>query len=538
MKLLLGKNGATNVHFDAQDLVTGRTCVIAQSGAGKSYLIAVMCEKLLAAGVGFCLVDTEGEYASLKDKFDLLLIGPGSSADENIHEIDFPSLSERLIAGNIPAILDVSESEERHLVAGMAAGFFEAASRLRVPYLLILEEADKFVPQGRDSVREIEEISKRGRKRGLGLLVATQRPAIISKNVLSQCGTQFIGKLTTENDLAAVNLFFDSRSEAEELCEFEPGFFFVIHKGRKTRFRSVARETSHQSVTPGLRFGRVKATEVGSLGSRRQAAEKSSVITLREAAVTAKPAAAPVLRTPIPGPRPDLPLGLIPTLDRDEALRVAGGLRKKKFVLFGDDEKLQSVELEYRPLVHIRTRGTYGIFRRLRNHSFILDGLTDRLAEIDGGIRFRHGFSGLLGLSEGELRVLRALDDIKTVADLEVDTGIADGRIRNILRVLGKKNLTTAAGKAGRATQYVRLLDFEVGNLEVDSAVPALVPVAAAPARRGVQEEEVRAVLKAWNPTAEIVAFTPFFYPLYRIRFETRTVCLDAVTGNAVKESP
>jgi DNA helicase HerA-like ATPase len=109
MKLLLGKNGATDVHFDAQDLVTGRACVIAQSGGGKSYLIAVMCEKLLAAGVGFCLVDPEGEYASLKEKFDLLLIGPGSSADENIHEIDFPSLSERLIAGNIPAILDVSE---------------------------------------------------------------------------------------------------------------------------------------------------------------------------------------------------------------------------------------------------------------------------------------------------------------------------------------------------------------------------------------------------------------------------------------------
>lgn len=111
-------------------------------------------------------------------------------------------------------------------------------------------------------------------------------------------------------------------------------------------------------------------------------------------------------------------------------------------------------------------------------------------------------------------------------------------RASEILRVLGKKKITTAAGKAGRATQYVRLLDFEVGDLEVDSAVPTLVPVVAAPSRHGVQEEKVRAVLKAWNPTAEIVAFTPFLYPLYRIRFETRSVCLDAVTGNAVKESP
>ena len=86
-----------------------------------------------------------------------------------------------------------------------------------------------------------------------------------------------------------------------------------------------------------------------------------------------------------------------------------------------------------------------------------------------------------------------------------------------ILRVLGKKKITTTARKA---TQHVRLLDLEVGDLEVDSAVPAPVPVATAPARNGVQEE-VRAVPKAWNPTAEILAFAPFFYPLYRIRFET-----------------
>lgn len=98
----------------------------------------------------------------------------------------------------------------------MAAGFFEAVDCLRVPHLLMLEEADKFAPQGTDSIREVAEFSKRGRKRGLGLLVATPRAAIISKNVLSQCGKQYIGILTTEVELAAVNLFFHSRSEAEE----------------------------------------------------------------------------------------------------------------------------------------------------------------------------------------------------------------------------------------------------------------------------------------------------------------------------------
>jgi len=40
-----------------------------QSGSGKSYLIAVLCEQLLQNNIAFCIVDTEGEYFSLKENF-------------------------------------------------------------------------------------------------------------------------------------------------------------------------------------------------------------------------------------------------------------------------------------------------------------------------------------------------------------------------------------------------------------------------------------------------------------------------------------
>ena len=105
--------------------------------------------------------------------------------------------------------MDVSDVlDQRKLVAEFSSKLYEIENQQREPYLLIVEEADKFVPQNKDSLKEIEEISKRGRKRGLGLLVATQRPSLVNKNVLSQCGNQLIGKLTTENDLKAVDLFF------------------------------------------------------------------------------------------------------------------------------------------------------------------------------------------------------------------------------------------------------------------------------------------------------------------------------------------
>ncbi|WP_243671155.1 ATP-binding protein [Methanoculleus chikugoensis] len=61
MEIVIGKDGDRDVAVDAQELVTGRTCIIAQSGAGKSWSIAVICEQLLQARVGgFCLIDTEG----------------------------------------------------------------------------------------------------------------------------------------------------------------------------------------------------------------------------------------------------------------------------------------------------------------------------------------------------------------------------------------------------------------------------------------------------------------------------------------------
>ena len=170
IQLLIGKSGNKDILIDAQELVTGRTCVIGQSGSGKSYTIAVLCEKLLQNNIAFCIVDTEGEYFSLKQKFQVLWAG-GSQADVNIEQVDFQDLIEKSIKNNAPLILDVSESlEQRKVVSEFSSKLYEIGSSLRQPYLLIVEEADKFVGQNKDSLKEIEEISKRGRKRGLGLL--------------------------------------------------------------------------------------------------------------------------------------------------------------------------------------------------------------------------------------------------------------------------------------------------------------------------------------------------------------------------------
>lgn len=73
------------------------------------------------------------------------------------------------------------------------------------PVLLVLEEAHRFVPArvdvaGARSAAVFERIAKEGRKFGLSLLLASQRPSELSETVIAQCGTVIAHRLTHEAD--------------------------------------------------------------------------------------------------------------------------------------------------------------------------------------------------------------------------------------------------------------------------------------------------------------------------------------------------
>ncbi|UCF09205.1 MAG: ATP-binding protein [Thermoplasmata archaeon] len=74
------------------------------------------------------------------------------------------------------------------------------------PLMLVAEEAHNFCPQQGQvaSSKIFRTIASEGRKFGLGVTIVSQRPAKIDKNVLSQCNTQIILKVTNPNDLKAI----------------------------------------------------------------------------------------------------------------------------------------------------------------------------------------------------------------------------------------------------------------------------------------------------------------------------------------------
>lgn len=98
---------------------------------------------------------------------------------------------------------------QKIIVAKLCSDLFEKRKKSLIPPLfLIVEEAHNFCPERSfgesPSSYILRNIASEGRKFGLGLGVVTQRPARIDKNVLSQCNTQIIHKVTNPNDIKAI----------------------------------------------------------------------------------------------------------------------------------------------------------------------------------------------------------------------------------------------------------------------------------------------------------------------------------------------
>lgn len=85
----------------------------------------------------------------------------------------------------------------------------QADPRNRFPVHLLLEEAHRYVSStpsrfAIDANRIYERIAKEGRKYGLFLIVASQRPSELSKTVLSQCSNFVIHRIQNPDDLSQI----------------------------------------------------------------------------------------------------------------------------------------------------------------------------------------------------------------------------------------------------------------------------------------------------------------------------------------------
>lgn len=107
----------------------------------------------------------------------------------------------------------------------------------RTPFTLVCDEAHLYLPvkEDADSVQKqalynFERIAKEGRKYGVSILVVSQRPADVSKTILSQCNNFVVLRLTNERDKGVIkNLLLDSlKSTIEFLPLLDVGEALVV----------------------------------------------------------------------------------------------------------------------------------------------------------------------------------------------------------------------------------------------------------------------------------------------------------------------
>lgn len=121
-------------------------------------------------------------------------------------------------------VLDLSTIEQaryglRNLVVGVLARFIfnqRTVARRREALGLsstlpkvwfAIDEAQNFCPSGKSSLAKdiLIRWAKEGRQPGLSLVVASQQPSAIDKEILSQCGLKIIHRITARDDRKAIN---------------------------------------------------------------------------------------------------------------------------------------------------------------------------------------------------------------------------------------------------------------------------------------------------------------------------------------------
>ncbi|MDD5182033.1 MAG: DUF87 domain-containing protein [Candidatus Nanoarchaeia archaeon] len=517
MQLVIGDGKS----IDADKIVTGRTCIIGQSGSGKSYAVAVLCEELAKKNIGFCIIDTEGEYFSLKEKYPVLWVGSDPDADVDIANIDYKTFAHKIIEKGFPTIFDISEvNNPEEAVKSLLRELYTVETKDKKPFLVIIEEIDKFAPQKGKVLYEVEEISRRGRKRGLGLLVATQRPALVNKNILSQCANQIIGKLTIMNDLESVKIFFPDKEQLEKLPTIEPGYFFIQGginpTGEMVKIRK--RETTHKGTTPKL----VQRSAIQSEDLKTLEVEIESKEIIEETFEEVKKQY------------------VKPKISQEQAFEK---IKKATsgFLFFGSESNITNLHLKLYPVYECQLRFLKKkmIGKELKEFYTYINALTGDMVSLDKGIRIQSETSQIADLSEQEIKVFKAVMNAKelSITEISFKTGMSETTVRSIIKVLLERNLVRSK-KIGNALLYSSFTAFSMPDIkELKQNKVELIDekISAELIKPKVDIRNVKIIINGINENSEIISKKEIYYPFYEaivIKKDKKSkVEMDAVTG-------
>ena len=232
--ILSFRTGAdADVAVDLDKLLAHKLAIQGNSGSGKSWLLRTLLEGTHGQ-VQHLVIDPEGEYRTLREVYDDYLI-LGREGDLSVTPESVGAAVRSLVPAGANLILDLSDygESERDAICAAAVASLMALKRQAGRHLLVVcDEVQTLAPQSASSgasLSALTDLALRGRKRGFGLVISTQRLAMVNKNLLAMCSNRLFGLTTLGNDLrrAAEELGFNAR-ERSRLKTLSPGEFFAF----------------------------------------------------------------------------------------------------------------------------------------------------------------------------------------------------------------------------------------------------------------------------------------------------------------------
>lgn len=136
------------------------------------------------------------------------------------------------------------------------AQFRKATVEYFPPFIIVTDEAHNFAPKGYEcpSKSILKEVSQEGRKYGVFLVLATQRPTLLDETITAQLNTKFIFRTVRASDIATIKEETDlTEEEARRLPYLRTGDVFVSESARgRTIFARIraANTTSPHTENP------------------------------------------------------------------------------------------------------------------------------------------------------------------------------------------------------------------------------------------------------------------------------------------------
>lgn len=260
-----------------RDVMATTQAIVAQKGAGKTYLAMKMMEEAVKAGLQSIAMDPTGVWYGLSASGDgpalpVLVMG-GEHGNVPLESTSGEVVAEFIVDSGRSVVLDLSlmrKAEMHRFMAAFLDKLYHYKATHRENLHVFFDEADTAAPQspGPEQARVLgaaEDVVRRGRSRGLGMTLITQRPAVLNKNLLEMCDTLYIMRVIGANDQDAIRKRVGVDAPADQvktmmasLASLENGEAWIWSPGALSmfkRFRVGAKQTfdSGRSPKPGER---------------------------------------------------------------------------------------------------------------------------------------------------------------------------------------------------------------------------------------------------------------------------------------------